>query len=176
MDKEKCPPLKSAKHCSTSEIKNVYNICSMNWSRTPCTSSKLSYEKNATDLFKKQHLPFFGRWQPWSIALLSNILRAALTTACCPWLGVLIGATWPRMEDLLTVARKRIASSTFGTITAFHNFDIHLKKKKDKCMHTCTKHWTIYNSVNIILSLLYKTIYHFHNLLCYLCFCLNSYT
>lgn len=71
-------------------------------------------------------LPGLGRGQPCKTALFSKILRAALTTACCPWLGVFLAIACPGPNGLFTEALESMASCTLGAITAFHSLDIHL--------------------------------------------------
>lgn len=72
------------------------------------------------------HLPVLGRGQPCKTALFSKILRAALTTACWPWLGFFLAIVCPGTDGLFTEALESIASWTLGAITTFHNLDIHL--------------------------------------------------
>lgn len=79
-----------------------------------------------TRLSDSSLLPGLGRGQPCKTALFSKILRAALTTACCPWLGFFLAVACPGTDGLFTEALESMASCTLGAITAFHSLDIHL--------------------------------------------------
>lgn len=79
------------------------------------------------------HSPCRGRGQPGRTALLTRMLRAAFTTACCPALRPqLLGDGRSEEEDVekeeayLAVTREIMASSTRGTTTAFQRRASHL--------------------------------------------------
>lgn len=79
------------------------------------------------------HAPCRRRGQPRRTALLTRMLRAALTTACCPVLSpqLLRDGRCNREEGVLVehlvVTRAMMASSTRGTTTAFQSRANHLK-------------------------------------------------
>lgn len=84
---------------------------------------------------RDDHAPCRWRGQPRSTALLTRMLRAAFTTACCPALSqqLLRDSRCDEEEgDLelehLVVTRAMMASSTRGTTTAFQSRANHLKR------------------------------------------------
>lgn len=76
------------------------------------------------------HIPALWRGQPCRTALFRRMLRAALTTACCPWLGCFLAVVCPRPGCLFTEALDNIASWTLGAMTVFHSWDIHLAREE----------------------------------------------
>lgn len=79
------------------------------------------------------HAPCRRRGQPRRTALLTRMLRAAFTTACCPALSpqLLRDGRCDREAGVLAVhlivTRAMMASSTRGATTAFQSWANHLK-------------------------------------------------
>lgn len=139
-DRGKAPPRNSSRYLSISEEWKGKSVCYMVW------IIFVTYDA---------HTPCRGRGQPWRTALLTRMLRAAFTTACCPALSPqLLGDS--RCDDgdeeeevvmeRLAVTREMMASSTRGTTTAFQSRASHLKNKKQK--HSQTE-WVIKNTCDV---------------------------
>lgn len=139
-DRGKAPPRNSSRYLSISagdEGKESTSVCYVIFyfilQQTAETTAGETCEW-ILSIVCDAHTPCRGRGQPMRTALLTRMLRAAFTTACCPalrpqLLGDVRGDEEEEVEEVerLAVTREMMASSTRGTTTAFQSRASHLK-------------------------------------------------